>query len=174
MQHIKALFYVLHKKEVKFRAALFLLSEDHKYLFPFILDNTNNSKFHCLTDETQVHPISADFFSISKDSVAAESWRTKKPISKNNNLKTVLPVSSDHLKSICCYPLEFHDDVYDTLRAEQANLPINFGILCVDCNDEALFSEKNHKLNVLLIKPFAERIIYELSLGVYYKNRGKI
>ncbi|MEA2096737.1 MAG: hypothetical protein U9P73_08625 [Candidatus Cloacimonadota bacterium] len=171
LQHLKACFYVTNNKEVNFRCALFLLSENHKYLYPFVRDDSDHSIYYCLNDKSKVHDISSDFFKINGNSVVAESWRTKKPLSRNINIQTVCPVSSDHLKSIFCFPLTFHEDVYQNLKEKRGDLPINFGVLCVDSDGKSIFSQKNNNLNTIIIKSFADRIVYELSIGIFYKNK---
>jgi len=173
MQHITALYHVLYEKQYHFRSALFLLSEDQKYLFPFVRDDTNYSRYYCLNDKSTLHTISSNFFSIDGESIAAETWRTQNSISRDSNLKTVCPASNDHLKSIYCYPLNFNNDIYEILQSIGAEQKINFGILCIDCNAIETFSRKNHKLNSILLKPFVERIIYEITLGIYYYIKEK-
>jgi hypothetical protein len=167
LQHLTALFFALSSRQHQFRTSFFILSDDQKYLFPFILDSSNKAKFNFLNDTHDIHKICSDFFSINKNSAAAEAWRLQRPVCRNSNIQTVLHGPNEHLKSIYCYPLSFNGEIYQQIKSD--NLNINFGVLSIDCNNENIFSQKNCIINNLLVKPFAHRICYELSLGIYYK-----
>ena len=175
LQHAKAYYYVLYDKKIKFRTALFLLSQDQRYLFPFILDDTNFSRFYCLDNSNKVHEICADFFAIEKDSVASKAWRTREPISQSQNIATVRDIESDHLQSILCFPLRFNSDVYEYLINQDESFHQFYGVLCIDADSKKVFNNKNYNINIELVKAFADRITYEISLGLYYsyKERGK-
>ena len=177
LQNITSFFDVLNDKKYKFRAALFLLSGDHKYLYPFILDNSKKTKFHYQIDETEesIHEISSDFFSLSSNSVAAKAYNLGLPISENFKIINMDNEKPSHINSIFCYPLKFSSDVYIYLQKEEKNVfPEKYGVLCIDCDNEDIFSQKNHRLNELLITPFSQRIMFEFSLGLYYSNKENI
>lgn len=173
LQHLKAFFYVTNEKQSNFRCALFLLSENHKYLYPFVRDNSDKSVYYCLNDDSKIHDISSEFFRVDGSSIVAEAWRTNQPVSRNINIQTVCHLHTDHLKSIYCLPVSFHGDVYQSLKDTCGDLPINFGVLCVDSDNSSFFSEKNNNLNTIVVQPFADRIVYELSIGIYYKDKDK-
>ena len=173
LQYNTALLYSLFEGKVNFRTALFLLSDDQTYLMPFILDNTNKTKWNFLNNNNINKELCASFFSIDGDSVAARSWIKNCVIIKNESINTVKPIDSSHLQSILCYPLELIDEVYDILKEHNPYLNEVIGVLCVDCDDKNVFSVESHRLMEQMVKPFADRILYEFSLGLYYYYKEK-
>lgn len=174
MQHLIALISVLYGGDIKVRTGLFLVSKDNRYLYPYILDGINYGTFHNLDDESEVHKISKSFFSITRrDIFVTDTYLNQKPMSKNSGIKNVLGNKHPYMKSIFGCPLKFNEDVYSNFKDEFIWLPIEFGVFCVDCNNENIFSEENNDLNMLLIKPFADRIVYEFSLGIHNYNKEK-
>lgn len=171
MQYLIAYYSTIYEEAQRnFRTALFFISEDHKYLFPFVKDGINYGTFNDIPSTEVLHEISSNFFDLSnnKNIVVVEAYNENKEISRNTNLETYDKKEHLNLKSIICIPLTFDEEVYNSFNRGLMIFPRKFGALAVDCNDKSIFSEDNHELNTSLIRPFVDRIIYELSLGMYY------
>jgi hypothetical protein len=167
-----------HADHIKFRAGLFLINPAEEYLYPYIL--LKSKRLAALiehNEKDELQKLSADFFSLENDSVAAKAYLSNEPIVKNFDLKSIRGNSfpPKNINSLLCYPLEFYEDVYKKTFKEKENacLPIKFGVLCVDTNEKDIFTFENKRLYIDLLKPFIDRIIYEMSLGVYYHSKER-
>ena len=97
------------------------------------------------------------------DSVASTAWRTVQIHARSgNDIVFFHEAQSEYLKSIIAVPIVVEEEFQTQLGKRGLILDSVIGVVCLDSDNEAVLGPGAVALNEVLIKPFSNRLMFEM------------
>jgi hypothetical protein len=161
------MYKVNNDDEYCFRAAIFTPSECSNYLKPFVA--VSDTSFLTFENELNVK------LKLSRDggSVAAKAWGTHVVYcASGEDVYYFHEQQKDYIKSIIAYPLVLDKSVVEAFARKEIPIEPLQGVLCIDSNLESVFASQRQNINQIIIKPFATRILFEITYNYIKSTRS--
>ena len=165
---VTEMYIAIHNNQYRFRSALFVPDKESEFLVPLVDIPFPDQDFFSLQGS-----YSEDNFSKTSRSVASESWVTRQPVYKAGlEIPEFHEGQREYLKSIAAVPICLDYDLGNLLAADNIQVDSIVGVLCIDSDNVEVFSGQNSSLNELLIRPFANRLVFEMVSGLRKTKYG--
>ena len=160
---ISQFFRACHTESCIVRSTLFFESENGSFLSPVL---------RCFS--APIDPAYADTLSSEQDrtnlsldnalSLAAESWINCALLIKNRpNIRPFDQESTMLIGSILCFPIEIKISHRKKLSMYSNSVEKNFAMLCIDSEEELLFSEDKKDMYEVFMTAFSQEILYSYT-----------
>lgn len=161
----------LNQSKHRFRGVLLVKDYRERCLTPLVTVPFPGQPFLSYRDpEYFCEKLSED-----SDAIAVQSWQKKSIISASNE---EIPLFHDeqntYLRSIISLPLIVDKDIQDLFLKNGISLEDIIGVVCLDCDDDIVFSKENQYLNDLILTPFINRLLFQMLFAVKQQNRSEL
>jgi hypothetical protein len=149
-------------KTHSFRAVLFVNSPLLEYLDPVVNVSSSNSTYITLADTGLIQRN----LSKNSDSIAMRAVQSGVPVSASGeSIPRFHAEQATYQRSIMAYPLTFSKKLKLALATRSRQFPDSAGVLVIDTNDETCFSAENHNYNEVFMRPFVNRMMFEMAIS---------
>lgn len=155
------MFHQMGNKRHVFRSVLLSNSPNLDYLDPVVFTTSRNGTYLTLTNPDLIH----QNLSKKNNSIAMQAISSRATVSAvDGGIPRFHDTQLTYQKSIIAYPIVFGPKLRNALLDKAGEFPIPAAVLVIDTTDELCFSPENQQVNEVLIRPFANRIMFEMAV----------
>lgn len=154
----------LNQNKYRFRGALLTPNNNEEdYLTPLVTVPFPGQPFLSYRDPEYFY----ENLSKQSEAIAVQAWQKMYTVSASGEeIPTFHQEQSEYLRSIIAIPLIADQEIQNIFLKKNISLPNVIGVLCIDCDNENIFSKPNKSLNELIIAQFVNRLLYQILFSI--------